>query len=70
VQDIIYIKAATSYSRYSGIYKSLFLLPEKSYFYSNFKDFNTLAPAWSPIPVPGDTIYYWWFFHHGNCMYR
>lgn len=43
--DIVYIQTAASFTSYTGNADSLFLLPGKSYFYSNFKDFYTLAPA-------------------------
>lgn len=43
--DLTYIRTAASFANYPGSFTSLFLLPGKGYFYSNFKDFYTLAPA-------------------------
>lgn len=43
--DIHYIQTAASFANYPGTFASVFLLPGKAYFYSNFKDFYHLAPA-------------------------
>lgn len=45
MHDLYYIQSAASFASYTGTFASVELLPGKAYFYSNFKDFYTSAPA-------------------------